>query len=324
MTDELENLMHQAGRRTVPPDGVRDQVYAAAHGAWRRRLRRRMQRRQLTVAASLFAVALIGALMWLGRQPAAGTREVAAVQSTSGEVLLREDSGAAAATPLLNSRLIRKGEQIETAPGSRLTLRRPGGILIHVGGGSQLMWQTDDALRVVRGVVYVDTNVDSNAGERSSDALEILTHTGRIRHVGTRFSVQVDSLDVRVLVREGAVAIGGSRGEQRVESGHGARIASDGQLSEVSLTPGEGPWQWLGSEQPEFAIEGRRLDDVLRDLALASGLPLRYGSPQIEASARELVLHGPTLALDAREAIDTVLLTTQFARHAPLEIVARP
>ncbi len=63
---------------------------------------------------------------------------------------------------------------------------------------------------------------------------------------------------------------------------------------------------------------------MLKDLALASGLPLSYGSPQIEASARELVLHGPTLGLEARDAIDTVLLTTQFARHAPLRSLRGP
>ncbi len=237
MTDELENLMQRAGRREAPPDDVRDQVYAATHAAWRRHVRKRMQRRQLAIAASLFGVAVLGSLIWLGRQPAANTEQLAAVESIAGNVVLRGDSGAAEAAPLQRSRSIHKGELIQTAPGSKLTLRRPSGILIHVGGDTELAWQTDDALRVTRGIVYVDTN----EGARGADALEIVTHTGRIRHVGTRFSVHVEALDVRVLVREGAVAIGSNRGEQRVASGHAARIAAGGELSEVALTPGEGP-----------------------------------------------------------------------------------
>lgn len=320
MTDEFENLMQRAGRRLVPPADVRDPVYAAAHAAWRRRVRKRMRRRQLAVATSLLGAALLGSLVWLGRQPPAAAPRLATVESITGNVVLREDSGAAAAAPLQRARSIHKGELIQTAPGSKLTLRRPGGILIHVGGHTELQWQTDDALRVTRGIVYVDTN----PGVRGADALQILTHASRIRHIGTRFSVQVEALDVRVLVREGAVAIGNGRGEQRVASGRAARIAAGGELSEVELTPGEGPWQWLGNERPQFALEGRRLDDVLQDLALASGLPLSYGSPQIEAGARELVLHGPPLGLEARDAIDTVLLTTRFTRRAPLEIVPRP
>lgn len=301
-------------------DDTREAVYAATHAAWRRHVRKRVQRRQVAVAAGLFGVALLGSLAWLAGQPTAGPPQLAAVESIAGDVVLREDSGAAAAAPLQRTHSIHKGELIQTAPGSKLTLRRPSGVLIHVGGDTELQWQTDDALRVTRGILYVDTN----DGARDGDALEILTHTGRIRHVGTRFSVQVEALDVRVLVRDGAVAIGTGRSEQRVASGRGARIAAGGEVSALDLAPGEGPWQWLGSERPEFAIEGRRLDDVLKDMALASGLPLSYDSSQIEASARELVLHGPALGLEARDAIDAVLLTTQFARRAPLEIVARP
>lgn len=321
MTDELEKLMQNAGRRASPPDLAREQVYAATRDAWRRQVRRRLQRRQLAVAASLLGVAVLGGAAWLAREPVPGVVDVASVQGLAGSVQVRADSGAGAPVPLARSRVLHPGEQVETAPGSQLTLRRPGGILIHVAGGSELVWQTGDALRLTKGLVYVDTG---DGTTRSSDPLAIVTHTGSIRHVGTRFSVQVAALDVRVMVRDGAVAIGNGREERRVESGQGAYIAADGQVSSLSLAPGEGPWQWLGSEQPKFVIEGRHLDAVLQDLALASGLPLSYGSPLIQSSARELVLHGPPLELDPGTAIDTVLLTTQFSRRAPLEIVTRP
>jgi ferric-dicitrate binding protein FerR (iron transport regulator) len=300
---------------------VREQVYASTRDAWRRQVRRRLQRRQLAVAASVLGLAILGGAAWLVREPGPRPLEVASVESVDGAVQLRVDSGAGTALPLAASRTLHPGEQIETAPGSRLTLRRPGGIRIHVAGGSELAWQTGDALRLTKGLVYVDTG---EARAQADDRLAIVTHTGSIRHIGTRFSVQIAALDVRVMVRDGAVAIGNGRAERRVESGHGATLAADGELRPLALAPGEGPWQWLGDGQPKFVIEGRHLDAVLEDLALASGLPLRYGSPLIESSARELVLHGPPLELEPRAAIDTVLLTTQFTRRGPLEIVTRP
>jgi ferric-dicitrate binding protein FerR (iron transport regulator) len=318
--DRFTELMQRVGRATEPSASTRDGVYRATHDAWLRSRRRRTYRRQLAIAASLLVCALLGSLAWLGPGTPVTPLRIASVEALAGEVRVRGDSGAGALTTLQRGRQLVIGEQIETAAGSRLVLRRPGGVTIHVAGGSELVWQTADALRVTRGLVYVDTDTATNG----SDQLEIVTHTGRIRHVGTRFSVQVAELEVRVMVRDGAVSIGGSRAEQRLQAGYAADIAADGRLLSSALSPGEGPWQWLATEKPVFNIEGRSLHAVLQDLALAQGVPVSYASPQIEASARQLQMHGAPLELDAASAIDAVLLTTQFAHRAPFEIVPRP
>ncbi len=321
MTDPLHDLVRRAVRQGEPSSDVRDDIYRATREAWLRQRRQRVHRRQLAIAASLLGFALLAGIGWMNFGAPAADPHVAAIERFVGDVGLRHDSGAGREVePRAGSPLI-VGEQIDTAPGSRLVLRRPGGILLHVAGGSQLVWQTANAVRLTRGLVYVDTG----GAVPGTDSLEIVTHTGSIRHIGTRFSVQVaDDLEVRVMVRDGAVRIGNARNDRRLDAGQGARIARDGEVLASSLTLEDGPWQWLGAEQPRFPIEGRTLHAVLEDLALAEGEPLRYASSDVEAEARNLKLHGPALELGADAATAAVLLTTRFTRQAPFEIVARP
>jgi ferric-dicitrate binding protein FerR (iron transport regulator) len=265
---------------------------------------------------------LVSSYAWIDFGGPTPDPRVATVESIVGEVLVRGDSGAGARVALKRGDGFSIGDHIETAAGSRVVLRRPGGIEVRVAGGGELTWQTADALRLARGLVYVDTE----GGATGADPLEVVTHTGRIRHIGTRFSVQVDALEVRVMVRDGAVSVGGANRaqEQRVPSGYIAQIGADGQVLASAMKPGEGPWHWIAGDEPEFALEGRSLHAVLEDIAQAQGVPLRYGSREVEASARQQVLHGPALKLDAAQAVDAVLLTTQFIRRDPFEIIPRP
>jgi ferric-dicitrate binding protein FerR (iron transport regulator) len=305
---------------TEPSDDARALVYDAVHQAWRRQVRRRLKRRQLAVAGGVFACAVLAVSAVLLRGHGAPRAALAEVLRVQGEVTVRADSGAAAPRALLAAGAhLQTGEVIETAPGSRLVLRRPGGATIHLAANSSASWQTTDALRLQRGVIYIDTDT----ADGGADALEIVTHTGRIRHVGTRYSVQVDELEVRVMVRDGAVSIGDSRASQRLDSGYAARIGADGRMTAATLRPGEGPWHWLAVETPSFVVEGRSLHAVLLDMAQAAGQPVSYASTAVEAESRDLLLHGPTLELDAEAAVDAVLLTTRFVRRPPLQIVPR-
>jgi ferric-dicitrate binding protein FerR (iron transport regulator) len=302
------------------PGDARMRVYDAVRHAWRREVRRRVQRRQFAISAvCLLAVVSSVLVLWPGRS-GVGSHTVARVERAVGTVELLTDSGAARPRTLTGSGLaIAPGDVLRTSAGSRAGLHRAGGIAIHVGGDTELAWQSTDALRLTRGVVYIDTDGDTARADR----LEVITHNGRIRHIGTRFSVEVDNLEVEVRVRDGAVSFDEGRNAERIGAGQAARIDRNGRVTAARFVTGDGPWQWLKPGLPQFVVEGRSLHEVLHDMARAAGLPLRYVSPPVEAKAHELVLHGPELDLAARDAIDAVLLTTQFERIEPLQIVAR-
>ncbi|RYG72741.1 hypothetical protein EON77_12350, partial [bacterium] len=114
-------------------DDARTRVYDAVHHAWRREVRRRVQRRQFAVSAvCLLAIVSSVLLLWPGRL-AGGSQTVAQVERIAGAVELLTDSGAARPRTITGAGLaLATGDVLRTAPGSGAELRRTGGIAIHV------------------------------------------------------------------------------------------------------------------------------------------------------------------------------------------------
>lgn len=196
---------------------------------------------------------------------------------------------------------------LRTRPGARLSLRRPGGLAIHLGPATEAVWDSHDALRVVRGVVYIET--ESNA---SRDELVVLTHAGRIHHIGTRYGVEVSDRLVRVSVRDGLVRITAAQEVTDVPAGRLGLLRPGSRLAAAPLSADEGPWNWMQGKAPRFAIEGRSLREVASELAAAAGMSLNW-STDIAQEADALQLHGPSLQMPPRTALDAVLMTTRFA-----------
>jgi hypothetical protein len=235
-------------------------------------------------------------------------------RSTNWATELHADSGAAPATSALTlGRTLRNGDVIRSRPGSRLVLRRPGGLTIHVGPDSEVAWESPDELRLAHGVVYVET-----VGGGSADAFVLVTHVGRIRHVGTRYGVQVDERRVRVMVRDGEVRIAGVRGERLLQGGLEGRLDAGGGYAELPLGPDAGPWNWMLDGPTRFEIDDRPLREVLGEVSAAAGITLAWPSIEVARDADLLVLHGPALAMAPRQALDAVLLTTRYTLRGAL------
>ncbi|MEP7314564.1 MAG: FecR domain-containing protein [Pseudomonadota bacterium] len=319
---EVQRLLQRAGRRALPPDDARDQTYEAVHAAWLRVHRRRVRTRHLSLAAGVFICVAGGSLAWLllARQTDSGP--IARVETLSGSAVLQADSGGAR-TPLQLTRgdAVANGDVIRSASGSRLLLRRLSGLSIHVGPDTEISWQSRNDLRLTRGVIYVDTA----GASRGDEAFAVITHAGRIRHLGTRYSVSIAAALVQVRVRDGAVSIDDSRGARRVDMGQELRIAANGEVSGQNFPADAGPWNWLVGDTPSFDIEGRNVEETLKELGAAAGLRIEFATPAVEAAARETVLHGAALRMPARAALDATLLTTHFtAENAAADGAASP
>ena len=317
----VDDLLQRAGRRAAPPDAVRDAVYAAAHAAWRSAHHQRVRMRHLSLAAGLLLCVGLGSLLWLYRTPTPARNAVAArVVSFEGRTELHGDSGAAPATAALTlGRALRNGDVIQSRPGSRIVLRRPGGLTIHVGPDSELAWESVDELHLLHGVVYVET-----AGAGRDEAFVLVTHAGRIRHVGTRFGVLVDARRVRVMVRDGAVRIADAHGERQLQAGLEGRLDAAGGYAELPLGPDAGPWNWMLDGPPRFEIDDRPLREVLGEISAAAGITLDWTSTDVARDADGLVLHGPSLSMPPRQALDAVLLTTRYTLRESGDDAAAP
>ena len=297
--------------------------------AWRGTRRQPVRPTHLLLAFALLLATALGSTQWLTHAHLVrGPEPTAQVAGVVGVSLRIGDNGAARPPVILAEHsTLKVGDVLQTRPGARLSLRRPGGLSIQIGPATEAIWDSPDDLRVLRGVVYIETESPA-----SRDPLVIVTHAGRIRHVGTRFGVQVSDQLVRVTVRDGLVRISAARHEQDLGAGHQGLLRADGAIESSPLATDAGPWNWMQGEATRFAIEGRSLHDVATELAAASGHALGWSTTNLARDAAYLKLHGPALDMDPRAALDAILMTTRFAARdagrdtdgtARLEVVLR-
>jgi ferric-dicitrate binding protein FerR (iron transport regulator) len=309
---DLERVLKSVGLREKPPADVERSVREHVRAEWRsvvaERGRRGRRRTYLALAASIVAAAV--AFWALGPQLGGSAEPVATLALATGDVRVTSGwldkwHGVASGQPLL------EGQVLETGDTGRGALELPGGISARVDHGSRLVVATADRLVLERGTVYVDS------GSAPASPLDVVTPTGTVSHVGTQYEVRLLESSVRVSVRDGMVEWRSSRGDvERSASGEQLTIRDDGRV-ERSSVPGYGAaWDWTLEAAPAIDIEGLRLAQFLDWAARETGRELVYASPQAEAEAAAIVVHGSIAGLTPAEALDAVLATTNVHANA--------
>jgi ferric-dicitrate binding protein FerR (iron transport regulator) len=200
-----------------------------------------------------------------------------------------------------------EGQALETGTGGRGALVLPGGVSARIDHDSRLVLAAANRLVLERGTLYVDSGDDP-----ARDApLAVVTPSGTVRHVGTQYEVRLLDDAVQVSVRDGAVEWRSTGGDvERSSSGERLTISSDGRVERASI-PTYGPaWDWTQEVTPSIDIEGLPLAQFLEWAARETGLEIAYASPEAEAEASGIVVHGSIAGLTPAQALDAVLATT--------------
>ena len=133
------------------------------------------------------------------------------------------------------------------------------------------------------------------------------TEHGTVRHVGTQFMAAVATDAIVVSVREGRVAIAGTRYDQDASAGQQVTLTGSQQPSVLSIGGYGAAWDWIGRTTPAAAVDGRTLHEFLSWVCREMGLELRFEG-QAEAIARDAVLKG-TIDTGPAEALRLRLAT---------------
>jgi hypothetical protein len=303
----IERLVADAGARQMPSTTMENSSFVVAQAAWQTAVLQRQKSKRVAFAVAATAILVALGVTFLWQNGAQDASIVASIVELQGDAQQRRDEKVVAA--IVNSDL-KVGHALQTAPGSKALLRRASGLTVIVGPATEVVWQSPSELQLQRGVLYVDT------GEHASrDTLTIVTQVGRITHVGTQFSVDARTPEIRIAVRSGEVLLHANNVESRIVRGDDVRVVGTTLVRERLATAADqpaGPWDWLALNDASFSIENRTLYDVMNDMCAASGIALTFASPVIEAQSKTLVLHGPPLKLAPLVALDAVLLTTQL------------
>lgn len=331
--EALESLLREMEPTAEPPPAARERIRQAAHAEWRAVVtevatarsqqpaatpRRAWQRPALALAASL-AVATVALGVMQLREPATPV-VVAKLVRISGAV---EASGTGALQPAVAGQSLLAGQTLVTGPDGKLALALAQGVTLRLATDTRVDVQGIDRLYVERGAVYLDAGPTPARGA----SVRIDSAFGSTRHLGTQYEVRVNPDLMQVSVREGQVEWTGAdpsltapattaRARHAVvlaQAGEQISVSPAGAVERSVIARRDPRWDWISEVTPPFAIEDRKLTDFLAWVCRETGRDLAFASPQVEATAKSIVLRGSVAGLSPDDALSAVMATTNLA-----------
>lgn len=319
--DVLGELVHAAGRRTIPEREDHEYVLQAARAAWQRKLGARRRRRWVLAIAATMAAGAVGVATFLhlmARTPASVIATTvlmhgnSAIRSPGDNTWQRLEPG----TP------IAPGSRLRTGTVAGLALQLDGGISARLDEQSELEIQSSRTMRLLTGTLYLDTGPAQPSG-----TLRVETAMGTVSDVGTIFQIRAQPDSLRIQVREGRVQLDAVGHSDHFLAASGEQLVLEQQRAvRRSAFPATDPeWAWAEALAADPDLEGRPLLQFLAWVARETGRRLQFQGPDVEAQAREVVLHGKTRDLTPLQALDLMLSTTdlEYVLSADEAIVIR-
>lgn len=303
---DLERVLQSVGRREKPPADVERAVREHLRTEWRavvaERGRRSRQRTYFALAAGIVAAAV--AVWALAPRLQDSGDAIATLALATGDV--RVTSGWLDRWHgVAGGQTLSEGQTLATGATGRGALALPSGISARLDHDSRLVVAAVDRLVLERGTLYIDS------GTAPAASLDVVTPSGTVRHIGTQYEVQLLDSRVQVSVRDGMIEWRSSRGDvERSGSGEQLTITSDGRVERSAVPVYGTAWDWTLAAAPAIDIEGLPLAQFLAWAARETGREVIYASPEAEAEAAGIVVHGSITGLTPVEALAAVLATT--------------
>lgn len=316
----IGRLIGSSGRRPEPRAEARDRIYAAVHEEWKRNIvreeapgrRRRASRdwlrmlfrpRFAVVAVTVAAVGLSFAVFLrtpVTDEPVA----LASVGKVVGGVQLIDARGEATSPGSVSGATVFSGQRLITSTDGGAAIDLASGESVRINSGTELRFASVGSLELVNGAVYLDS-------ERAPDdaGVVVTTPLGDVRHVGTQYEVRLLPGDLRVRVREGAVAIAANRVELIGRAGEQIVVPRSGDVLRTEFAATDDAWAWTESLAALPEASEYQLAELLAWVARQTGRDLQFENETAENAVEGLVLHGVG-GLTPAEAYEVIRSTT--------------
>lgn len=306
--DTLGALISAAGRREAPPQTAYEQVFAAAHGAWRQKVRARARRRWGLALAATVAALAVGVTFMVQTRPGSSGPLIASAGIIQGDVRVRGPGDQQWRQLSRSSGPIIAGTRLRTTLNGRVALSLPGDASLRIDAGTELTLVAAREIELAAGTLYIDTGSDS-----ATEPFRVTTALGTVRDIGTQFEVASFDDGLRIRIRDGSVRVEGIADTDLVGSaGEQVSLGTNGTIGRDYVLPFDSAWAWVETLADPPDIEGRSLMLFLDWVARETGRELRFDGPATEARARTVVLHGSADNLTPMRALEVMLSTTDF------------
>jgi len=303
--DPLAEIVRAAGRRKAPPELHYQQVFAAAHQAWRQKVRSRRRSRWLAIAASLAILVTGGLLAWLIQADRSVPVAVFSVAQGSVEQLA---PGAESWVPIaVRDAAVLSGTRIRTSAEGRTSLGLVEGGSLRLNTNTEIAVEAE-AIVLAVGRIYFDSD-----GRSPEMAMQIETPFGAIRDIGTQFEVSVERNYLQIRVREGEVEIleSSAPGELRAVAGDEIELV-EGRLIRRIIAPDADAWSWV---QALANVPFRQAQSILtyfRWISRETGKRLEFESDSTELAAELSSFGGDPAGLTPLELLSAITATSDF------------
>jgi ferric-dicitrate binding protein FerR (iron transport regulator) len=200
-------------------------------------------------------------------------------------------------------------DELATAGDGRAAVRLASGHSVRLDRSSAIRWEDRNALRILRGAVYVDSGSDG----RVMDPIEVRGPLASIREIGTQFEVRLPDVDsIVVRLREGAAVVEGEHGTRQIAAGTELTVLADGSSTVRSIESGGPAWDWILDVTPMADFEGRSARAFLEWISRERGWTLAFEEPEAARSAEAIVLGGTIGQMDLEQALEAVMATCRM------------
>jgi len=333
-THQDDRLIARALREAMPLEPAsaqaRERVRAAVQAQWRASLSSRTgppaiaeatatatatapQRRRwpLALAASVVVALVAANLSWQAvRQDAPGAT-FAIAEVVKGPVLLASAGASGERKAALERRGAVTTQQVVSTGADGVALLRLGeGLTLRLAANSRLLVAAAGEVSLQAGTVYVDA--DPRSGPQP---LVVATAYGRVRHLGTQYSIRAQAGQVEIAVREGRVELAGGAAREALQAGGGEalRIEASGAVARTSVARDDARWDWLAGVPTPFELQGATLPAFLGWYGRETGRTIAFADPSGAARAQQVRLSGSIEGLSPEQALQVVAASSGLA-----------
>ena len=308
---DIEQLIRAAGSRPAPVAERAERVRAAVKREWLAETRSRRVRRLLRLMGGGGALLAAAATVFLVvREPStvapSAPTSIARVVAANGPVPIEIAGGRAAVGQTLAA-----GSEIRTDGRSRATVTLSDGGELRVDINTIATLVDARTIRLERGAIYLDS------GASTPGSFTVITESGTIRDIGTRFEVRLlrEGSGVSIKVRDGAIELERAGNINRADKGTELVTRADGTVAMNSFDSFDARWAWTTAAAPPFIVKNATCGAFLEWAAREGGWTIEWSDALRQKARTTTILNGAIDGMTPRDALDAVLPTCGWSHE---------
>jgi len=260
----------------------------------------------LAAAGVVLAVGVASLIGILARDPAPAIASAGIIQGDvrirpAGDDDWRQLSGTTA-------RIV-AGTGLRSTPSGRIALDLLDRISLRLDAGSEVTLTTEREIELVSGTIYIDSSADAAAAP-----ITVVTTRGTIQAIGAQAAIALLDDALYVSARSGDVELvqDGSELPFAASAGEGLQLLVGDSPRRMRIRTYGSDWAWIETLSSAPNVQGQTLASFLDWITHETGRPLRFDSATTESRAATMTLNVDVEGLDAMQALDIVLSTTDL------------